>query len=267
MPHPIDREDWPLLEAENQAEMFAYLGTASCATSHVSAAVTWVVTGVDSNDYNGIVQARMTAAEADGIVPALVQQFREQQLPALWHIDLATQPADLAQRLDRLGCTRLAPGVCMAAELARVALVAPSVAGLSVTPVADAADLAAWIDVWVAGDDEPRQPRERLYAALGLDAQQPLRHYLARLDGQPVGVAQVFLGQRAAGLYSVAVLPSFRRRGIGTALTLVAFSAARAAGYAIGVLGPSPEGQPMYRRLGFELFPSPFVGYALWLET
>ena len=49
----LDRHHWPSLEAENQAELLAYLGTASCAESYHSAEITWVITGVDSNDYNG----------------------------------------------------------------------------------------------------------------------------------------------------------------------------------------------------------------------
>ena len=51
----LDRQQWPYLEAENQTELLAYLGTASCAASHRAANITWVITGVDSNDYNGVI--------------------------------------------------------------------------------------------------------------------------------------------------------------------------------------------------------------------
>ena len=262
----LERDQWPYLEAENQAELLAYLGSAACAESYHSAEITWVVTGVDSNDYNGVLWSRMSAGEADHHVPALVQHFRDRRLPALWHLDPASQPPDLAVRLSQLGCPRLQSGVCMAAPLHALTGEIPAQPGLTIERVTTLADLADWIDVWIQGDQEPRTPREQLYACLGLNGSQPLRHYLARLDGRPVGVSQLFLGQQAAGLYCVAVLPAFRRRGIGRALTLAPLRDAQAAGYAIGVLGPSPEGQPMYQRLGFELFASPFVGYALWLD-
>lgn len=262
----LDRHHWPYLEAKNQAELLAYLGSASCAESYHSAEITWVITGVDSNDYNGVLWARLSAVEADHHVPALIQQFRDRRLPALWHLDPASQPPDLAVRLSHLGCLRLPPGVCMAAPLHTLTGEIPTHPGLTIERVTTLVDLADWIDVWTQGDEESRTPREQLYACLGLNGSQPLRHYLARLDGQPVGVSQLFLGHHAAGLYCVAVLPPFRRCGIGSALTLTPLRDAQAAGYAIGVLGPSPEGQPMYRRLGFELFASPFVGYALWLD-
>ena len=262
----LERDHWPSLEAENQAELLAYLGTASCAQSYRSAAITWVITGVDSNDYNGVLWARLSATQADHHLPSLVQQFRDRRLPALWHLDPASQPPDLAERLSRLGCPRLRPGVCMAAPLPALRGEVPARPGLTIERVTTHADLADWIDIWIEGEDEARSPREQLYACLGLNGSQPLRHYLARLDGQPVGVSQLFLGQRTAGLYCVAVLAAFRRRGIGSALTLTPLRQAQALGYSIGVLGPSPEGQPMYQRLGFELFASPFVGYALWLD-
>jgi ribosomal protein S18 acetylase RimI-like enzyme len=257
---------WPYLEAENQAELLAYLGTASCAEGFHSHNITWTITGVDSNDYNGVVWTRLTPEEADHTVPALVDRFRNRKLPALWHLDAASQPADLAQRLERLDCRALASGVCMAAALEKVASDIPLPDGLSVQRVTSQADLSAWIDVWIQNDDEPRGPREQLYSSLGISGTEPLRHFIARLDGQAVGVSQLFLGARSAGLYCVSVLPSFRQRGIGTALTLTALRIAQREGYTVGVLGPSPEGQSLYQRLGFELFPSPFLGYTLWQE-
>ena len=257
---------WPHLEAENQAELLAYLGTASCVESFHSPSITWTITGVDANDYNGVLWTRLTSEEADHTVPALVERFRNRGIPALWHLDPASRPADLPQRLERLGCRPLAAGVCMAVGLDDFASGVPLTHGLSVERVTTQTDLAAWLDVWTHNDDEPRAPREQLYSSLGIRGTEPLRHYLARLDGQAAGVSQLFLGARAAGLYCVSVLPSFRRRGIGTALTLTALQVARREGYTVGVLGPSPEGQSLYRRLGFELFPSPFVGYTVWQE-
>lgn len=260
----LEHDQWPYLEAENQAELLAHLGTATCAEGVSSASITWVITGVDSNDYNGVVWTRLSPVEADQLVPKLVETFHSRNVPALWHLDPASQPADLAQRLDHLGCRALSSGVCMAAALDSLPQTIQLAVGLSVQRVTTESDLNTWLDVWMHADDELRQPREQLYQNLGLSGTQPLRHYLARLDGEPVGVSQLFLGRRAAGLYSVSVLPAFRRRGVGTALTLTPFHDARAEGYILGVLGPSPEGQPLYEKLGFTLFPSPFVGYTLW---
>jgi GNAT superfamily N-acetyltransferase len=117
--------------------------------------------------------------------------------------------------------------------------------------------------VWLHFDDGPREPRERLYASLGLAGDRPLRHYLAWLNCRPVGVSQLFLGRGAAGLYCVATLRDVRHKGIGTAITLAPLQDARALGYHVAVLAPSREAQSMYRRIGFELWPSAGIDCAL----
>src|SRR5689334_17496262 len=91
------------------------------------------------------------------------------------------------------------------------------------------------------------------YASLGLDGDQPLRHYIARLSGEPVGALSLFLGQEAAGIYNVEVAPAWRHRGVGTAMTRAVLEEARLSGHRVGVLAPTRESRSMYERLGFVL--------------
>jgi len=109
--------------------------------------------------------------------------------------------------------------------------------------------------------DEVREPRERLYASLGLEYDKPLCHYLARLNGQPVAISSLFVGHQVAGLYCVAVLPEVRRQGIGTAIMLAPLYDAQTLGCHIAVLAPSRESQTMYQRIGFELYPDTTNSY------
>jgi GNAT superfamily N-acetyltransferase len=80
--------------------------------------------------------------------------------------------------------------------------------------------------------------------------------FIGYLSGEPVATSLLATtpGVGLAGIYSVATRPPFRGRGLGTALTAAALSAARAQGYEIAVLEPSPMGAPVYRRMGFEPF-------------
>jgi GNAT superfamily N-acetyltransferase len=254
---------WAELAAENEAELLAHLGTATGATSHRAVDLTWVVTGVNGEAYNGVVWTRLTPAAADVQVPALVEQFRFQGLPALWRIDAASEPADLGARLQALGCTPVPDSVCMSAPLPGLAREMSRFPGLTVDRVLTPSELGGWLDVWTETSGEPREPRGLLYESLGFGARQPLHHYIARIDGQPAGVAELFLGQRGAGLYSLAVAPAFRGRGIGTALVLTPLLVARTLGYDTGLVRPTSESRVMFEHLGFESSPRPSVGYRI----
>lgn len=69
-----------------------------------------------------------------------------------------------------------------------------------------------------------------------------------------VGQAALYLPQNAvpvAGLFDVGVVPGVRRQGVGAALVRVACALASSRG-AIGIgLNATPEGERLYRRLGF----------------
>jgi hypothetical protein len=73
--------------------------------------------------------------------------------------------------------------------------------------------------------------------------------WLGRVEGAPVGAAMSYRTDDAVGIFGVTTIPSVRRRGYGRALT----RAAMLAGSGLpSVLAPSPEGEGVYRRLGFE---------------
>lgn len=254
---------WSELAAENEAERIACLGMAACATSHRSADLTWVVTGLPSADANGVLWTRLSPEAADVQVPFLVDQFRFQGLPATWRIDRATEPRDIPQRLEALGCEPVPDGVRMGAPLASLAREMSRFPGLTVDRVRTLEELDGWFDVWTSTTTEPREPREQLYRSMDLGLRQPLQFYLARIDGEPAGIAELFLGQRAAGLYSLAVAPRFRGRGIGTALVLTPLLVARTLGYDHGVVEPTEESRPMFEHLGFESVLHPSYGYRI----
>lgn len=123
--------------------------------------------------------------------------------------------------------------------------------------VAEAADLATFLDVFLRGFRMPARSRrafDHVFGeALGA-AGSPWRHYLTveeRGGGETgLGSASLFLQGGAAGLYNVSTLPRARRRGLGTQATLVAFRDARDLGHRLAVLVSSREGYPLYRRLG-----------------
>lgn len=73
--------------------------------------------------------------------------------------------------------------------------------------------------------------------------------WLGRVDGEPVGAAMSYRTDEAVGIFGVTTIASMRRRGYGTALTQAAMLLETGLP---SVLAPSPEGEGVYRRLGFE---------------
>jgi GNAT superfamily N-acetyltransferase len=72
--------------------------------------------------------------------------------------------------------------------------------------------------------------------------------WLGRVEGEPVGAAMSYRTDEAVGIFGVTTIPSMRRRGYGTALTRAAMLADSRLP---SILAPSPEGEQVYRRLGF----------------
>jgi ribosomal protein S18 acetylase RimI-like enzyme len=74
---------------------------------------------------------------------------------------------------------------------------------------------------------------------------------VAELGGRPVGSTLVHLDRPAAGLVGLGVVRRARRRGVGRALTLAAAHAAADAGARWLWLQSTPDGEHLYRAVGF----------------
>jgi predicted GNAT family acetyltransferase len=85
-----------------------------------------------------------------------------------------------------------------------------------------------------------------------LDPDSPLILLIGTLQGKVVATAEVAIGRDAVGgLYNVATLLSYRRRGIGTAMTSEGIDEACRAGMVRLELQASPDGQRVYEQAGF----------------
>lgn len=84
--------------------------------------------------------------------------------------------------------------------------------------------------------------------------------YMARVEGEPVGVAMACVAAGCVGVYAVTTLGAYRRRGYGRSLT----AAAAAADASLpAVLQPSDEGLSLYRRMRFQ----PLGAFTTWLRS
>ncbi len=77
--------------------------------------------------------------------------------------------------------------------------------------------------------------------------------YLGFYEGKPAATSLAYLGNLGASLYCLGTLPSFRNRGLGTAVTHACLKAAKDKNISQAVLYGSEMGQPMYKKIGFKL--------------
>ena len=76
--------------------------------------------------------------------------------------------------------------------------------------------------------------------------------YVGYVDGEPVSTAAVVMGGGAMGVYNVATLPGYQRRGYGEAVMRHAVEDARRThGVSRAILQSTPAGYRLYERMGF----------------
>jgi GNAT superfamily N-acetyltransferase len=75
--------------------------------------------------------------------------------------------------------------------------------------------------------------------------------FLATCHGRPAASATLWPYAGAAGIFSVATRPRYRRRGLALQVVSAAMDAARQAGFEVACLRTTPNLFPLYARLGF----------------
>ena len=78
-------------------------------------------------------------------------------------------------------------------------------------------------------------------------------HYLVISDNQPVACASVIYCAGVAGVYNVATLPEYQRKGFATALMVTIMKEARDKGYQYSILHSSDKGKYVYEQLGYKV--------------
>jgi hypothetical protein len=215
----------------------------------------WSVTAIAFPFFNSIFRTRLADPRVETAIDRALERGRARGVPLLWWTGPQTRPADLGRRLEARGFTRDTEAPGMALELARLPRRPLGPPGLTIEPVADAAALGDWLGAFRAGfgiERDFERPWRDWLTAVGLDRGAPMRHFLARLAGEPVGTATVHLAAGVAGVYNVATVPGARRQGIGAETTRAALATIAGEGAAPwSILHSSRMGLRIYRALGF----------------
>lgn len=222
---------------------------------HREAHVTWLESGIPDPQLNYVFGTDLPPEETVATIERLQAHFQERRLPVCWWIGPGSRDAAQGRHLEEHGWFRLDTVPGMAIDLSRDSNVLPAPSALTIERVENEATLKEWMSLLALCfemSNDAVQGCLRVWSALCFSPHPRLHSYLARLEGEPVATANLFLGSRVAGIYSVCTHPDVRGKGIGAAITLAPLREARAHGYHVSILHATPMGFPVYRRLGFQ---------------
>jgi len=176
---------------------------------------------------------------------ALLRAFDREPAAYVTPLD---RPASIEERLRRRG---LAPSEHTLTMVHRGAL-PPRAEGLRIRR-AEPDDARTVADIAAAGGEKWLKPL-MLKAVLAGVLEPGNTFYLADAGGEAAGTAHLLVDGATAGIYGVATLKAYRRRGICTALLAAAIADARAAGCdVIGLrTGIESPARNLFASLGFE---------------
>lgn len=190
--------------------------------------------------------------EAGVLMDDAVAYAQRSKLPVMWYTGPSTHPAEAGKMLTERGfkVEEKPPG--MAVDLA--ALPETKGGNFTIEHMLSDDSLADWRRIFQQSFDLSSEATDGFidfHRALGFCRESPAQHFLARVGDEPAGIATVFLGAGAAGIYNIATLDAYRGHGIGREMTLATMALGRAKGFRVGVLTATDAGLPLYQKLGF----------------
>jgi predicted GNAT family acetyltransferase len=166
---------------------------------------------------------------------------------------------DVDAALGAMGLELVATRPAMAIRVDDVA--SPQVpVGVEILRVTDPQLLTGLVEVEVGAFETDRAVAEGLLAASQLSLPN-VRLYAAIADGRAVAQAVTNAQRGAVGVFGVATLPWFRRRGLGTAITAFAIDDVRDEAD-LAWLQSTEMGRPLYERMGFR----PVSDWDVWVR-
>jgi ribosomal protein S18 acetylase RimI-like enzyme len=237
-----------LLDA-NMMEKFAYLPSLMGMDVTFGNA-TMINSGIPSDMFNMVCRTKSKNA-----MMAAIEKFRRLKIPFAWWIGFDDDYPECKNDLEKLGlvCDEHESG--MFAEIGKLSR-EKKCNELQIRLVDNAKRLDDFIRIYQELIPHDANAIKIFYERASvhiLNPESALKLFVGYFDNQPAATSALFMDENTAGVWDVTTLPQFRRRGIGTDMTLqTLFHAFDNFGRRIGVLTASKDGEPVYRKIGFQ---------------
>lgn len=202
--------------------------------------------------FNNVFSAEVPHLNAESIVDDLIGRFCSRSVPCFWWSGPVNHDQQVTAILEARGFEKAFEAAAMALKLADLPSRNPGV--VEVVEIGSENQMTDWSRTCASAfafDDSLSDWWSDLFTTIPFGSSTPLRHFLACVDGEPVGTASAYIEDNVVGLASVGVREEYRRQGIGSTVTVAALERARKLGCRLGVLFSSPMATSMYEALGF----------------
>lgn len=211
---------------------------------------TIVNAGLLDDTFNYVLDADFASSEAHEKIVEITDYFRIRQIPFSWWVSPDDKPEDLVHHLESSGYINTENNVAMYFDLDAWDGHVTMPAELQIVSATDKKTLRDF--ALVLTNDEASFEEYFAWIATVLTEEDPIEYYVGYVDGKPVvrGLSCYFA--QVAGLHGLSTVPDARHRGYGKAMQQYRLKLAKERGYHIAVLQASPEGYPLYQKLGYQ---------------
>ncbi len=250
----IREEQRRFLPEISYIEYARLLGKHPQAAFHIQPDAQWLIADIPHTSFNRVMYARFKPQEAEARIDQILANYQQRNVPCVWMLGPSSQPDDLGERLQRHGLIYLGSYPGMITDLTALTSPVEWPEGVSIRCVSCESALKDWLNIVAVGyahHSFVSHALFELYKGLISNPQSPCLLFLGYAGDTPATASLLLLGHEAAGVYSVATLPQFRRKGLAMAITLKTLQEAQARGYTMAALASTPIGLGIYRALGF----------------
>ncbi len=242
------------LEA-NLVEQVKFYGKSPLVTFYDEKSLIRMITGLPSLNLNLIAGASLISENIDQQIENALAPFRKHKVPAIWWVGPSTIPNDLGSHLKNHGLTKAFDMLGMFYKLENLKKELEFPSGFTYKLVNNETTLRTWAETQTYGFEAQSSDTKHILMfenSLGTNPKSPWLRYIGYSNGEPVGTSILFEKAGVGAIFNVAIIPKYRRQGIGTFMTKIPLLKARSLGYKYGVLKASPMGVHLYRKMNFE---------------
>lgn len=232
---------------ENQEFLKQKLGQSE--STHLDAR--WVLMAqVPFPKFNHVSMIRIPPEGVDELIAACRSFFRHKGLPnCSMLVTPATRPVDLGNRLHRLGFTSETNPVMVWDGKTRMPQ--PTHIRVEITPPSQAGKFFEVIRQ-VFFPDTTSETAQGLRRGVDVSYGIGALNYIAYWGALPCGAGTLFCRNGMGGIYNMATLPTYRHKGVATAVMNACLDDALRLGCTHVGLTPTKMGRPLYERMGFQ---------------